>query len=196
MRFISDDEMILMIRLKSEEAIRLMYEKYESFIRTWALKSMNTQRARQVELCDMMQIGKSEFWQVLQKYRDEEGNFYSFFKLCLEREFYLYIRTFLDNSVPNYTDFSLDAPVSEDNQSTFLDIYESATSSLQPDKQYELREEIEQIYTAGLTALEVEIIHLKMLGFSYREIAQKLAISRKQVDNHLARIKIKIRNNR
>ena len=122
MCLVSDDELIAMIRLENDEAMLKIYAKYESFMRNWALKSMRTQKARQVELNEMMQIGRVELWRVVQKYRNEEGNFFSFLKLCIEREFYAYIRNLLPNQIPNYSEVSLDEPVNEHSNYSYLEI--------------------------------------------------------------------------
>lgn len=193
MRLISDDEMIHMIRLGNDDAVQMLYAKYESFLRSWALKSLHTQKAKHVELADMLQVAHKELWQVIQKYRNEEGNFYTFLKLCVERELYIYIKTFLANVIPHYREISLDEPLYDDSGYTYLDIYEVATSEVPLDRTYELREEIEQIYHSNLTKTETQIVSMKMIGHSYQDIASALSMSRKQVDNHLARIKVKVR---
>ncbi len=193
MRQISDDELIYMIHQGNDEAVNLMLQRYESYMRNWALKSIRTQKERQVELTDMMQIGRLELYQVIGKYRNEEGNFFSFLKLCIEREFYTYIRGFLANVVPNYHTISLDEPVNDHSNYTYVDFFESQYFMSYPDRVYELQEEIEQIYQSDLSELEKQTLSMKMMGCTYEEIADKLGLSRKKVDNLIARIKTKIR---
>lgn len=192
MKNISDDELILMIRAGNEEAFNRLYKKYESFIKAWAMKSLKTQKSHLVELNDLLQIGRMEFWRILDKYREEEGIFYSFLKICIERVFYNYVKTFSHNKIDNYNELSLDAHINEDGETTFLEFYECETAS-RPDKIYELQEEIEKIYTSGIDEFEAKIISFRMAGFSYKEISEKLNLTRKQVDNHLMRIKNKIK---
>jgi RNA polymerase sporulation-specific sigma factor len=192
MSILSDDELILMIRMNNDLALRLIYGKYESFLRTWALKSLHTQKAKQVELDDMMQVGRIEFWNVLKKYRDEEGNFFSFCKMCVEREYYNYIRGYFINTVANYSEISFDSPVQEGSNYTYLETFESTELSANPIKLYELREELDQIYATDLSEDEQRVLEMKMLGYSYNEIAEKIQKTRKQVDNLLAKIKTKV----
>jgi DNA-binding NarL/FixJ family response regulator len=47
-------------------------------------------------------------------------------------------------------------------------------------------------WPAGLTAREVEVLRLVARGLSYRQIAEKLVISRKTASNHVERVYAKI----
>lgn len=45
-----------------------------------------------------------------------------------------------------------------------------------------------------LSPIELKVLNLYLMGYSYREISKRLDVSKKSIDNHIARIKLKLRN--
>jgi|AGTN01.2.fsa_nt_gi RNA polymerase sigma factor, sigma-70 family len=135
---------------------------------------------------DLVQEGTIGFLKAVCEYKPEAGKaFRSFAAACVENKIKDALRLSLgrSNSVLN------DALSLEDGGSPLLDLADPASV-------YEIGERKELFYSELkklLSNREFSVIKLYLEGFSYREIAEKLSLKQKTVDNSLSSAKTKIK---
>lgn len=114
--------------------------------------------------------------------------------------FYTYANVCIANKVKNYFVF-LGTKKEQINNSAFSydDVFNGNTSGhhLDPEQIYIEQENYNNLLNSvseKLSSLEKEVLILSINDYSYKDIAQKLNISMKSVDNALARAKSKIKS--
>lgn len=178
---VNDYELVYRIRENDDDAVNLMYEKYEPIIvnvaRYYYLKSgyIGT------DMNDLVQEGRIALYKAICCYNEDKDTiFYTYLNICLHRHFLTYYR-YLN---ANYN-MILTNCCSDDN---FLVI---GDSSMEPSA-YVFERELEKEFLKNKYNLDYKdssIFELRYNGFSHREISELLDISIYSVDSRLCKIR-------
>lgn len=188
----NDSELLLYISESNEDASEIIFKKYEPLIKTLSNKMFKYCYETGLELSDLYQEGMLALNLAVNSF-DEQKNirFSTFARKCIERRIASTIissrrqkHKFLNESVS--LEFS-------DDERYKLDILLKDSSS-NPENvlvEYEQNELLLNNLKEQLTNLEVNVLDLKLDGFSYSEIASILGKNRKCIDNAVQRIRLK-----
>lgn len=196
-RDFNDYELISHIRDNIEEANDILFEKYKPLIENNARKLLKTGKKNGIEFYDLVQEGMVGLNNALNTFdENKEASFYTYAKKCIERKQLSYVigsdrkkHKLLNESISyniNENDDINDMPkVLIDNSGN------PESMMLDSENSNELINKIKSL----LTPFEKEVFELKINGFTYIEIAEKLHKDKKAIDNAIQRIKTKIKDN-
>ena len=200
MRFVedfNDYELISHIRDNIEEANEILFEKYKPLIENNARKLLKTSKKNGIEFYDLVQEGMVGLNNALNTFdENKEASFYTYAKKCIERKQLSYVigserkkHKLLNESISyniNENDDINDMPkILIDNSQN------PENMMLDTENSNELTNKIKSL----LTPFEREVFELKINGFTYIEISEKLHKDKKAIDNAIQRIKTKIKDN-
>lgn len=191
-----DDELIYMIRKHDEKAFFLLEQRYNSFINRWVDNMIRSFRVLQSFRDDAMALAKISFMDSIDSYREEEGVFYAYAKLCVDREILSLLRTCASkqNQLVIFAR-SLDEVIPGSENLTLEDTIEGTYWNSNPTITYRLAEMAEHYNEAlqtVLTSEEYTLWKARLDGLSYDEISVEFGFTHKQIDNSLQRIKAKL----
>lgn len=188
----NDNELLLYISENNEDACEIIFKKYEPLIKTLSNKMFKYCYGTSLELSDLYQEGMLALNLAVNSFDGQKNiRFSTFARKCIERRIASTIissrrqkHKFLNESVS--LEFSNDERYK-------LDILLKDSSS-NPENvlvEYEQNELFLNNLKEQLTSLEVNVLDLKLDGFSYNEIASILGKNRKCIDNAVQRIRLK-----
>lgn len=188
----NDEDLVKLAQQGNEEAQRVLLERYKYIASTKA--SLYFLPGGDHD--DLVQEGMIGLFKAIRDYREgRDSSFKSFSFLCVSRSIITALK--LANrrkhkALDGYS--SLDKYVSPDGEE---DNNHLPASYLEDPEDIFInnieREEMEVFLREKLSPFEFAVVQLFIQGFSYREIAKKLGISEKQVDNSLCRARVKTR---
>jgi len=182
------EEISLINRAKNgdDEAFYKIYEKYQGII----FIKMRKYYLFNEEKDDLIQEGRIGLFRAVQSYdRNKEASFATFASLCISRQIFTAIKRshaqkyrilkmatehFKDNQIDNIIFFQHNDP-----ESIFLG----------KEKLTHLKDKLK----SSLSKMEKEVFNYMILGFNYKEIADKTGRKSKTIDNTMQRIKRKIK---
>lgn len=182
----NDYELVYLAQCHDEEALMLLYNKYESVIKARANYFYSRSNKRNYDLNDFYQEAFIGFNDAVLRYnQDANAIFYTYVMSVLDKRFISYIRkcntkkekafmssTYLDENIIN----------------SFSDVPDAYADS--SEFNYEFNAKLEQI----LSKKEYEVLHLKLVGYDNLEIASLLGYPVKTVYNTLYRARAKLKN--
>lgn len=194
----NDFELISYVRENSEEANRLLFEKYRPLIESNARKLLKVCKYNGLELPDLVQEGMFALSRAIETFNEsKETSFFTYAKTCIERRQRSLVVTngrqkhkALNESIP------FEVYDEEDNDTKSVDIF-LADNSYNPEtvlQDLEDGNELKEKITSLLTNFELEVFELKILGFDYNEISEILDKDKKQIDNAIQRIRAKFKS--
>ena len=174
---LNERDLIIRYRQNDEEAQEILLKKYTPIIihmvNTEIYKGSITGSDRE----DLFQEGKIALDRAI---RDYDPEMHVPLGAFAQKYIYRGIGNYLRSNIRRKaSEISLDMYLNEDSNVTLSDIV-AAPEKKQPD----MNEVI-----SGMEPLEREIIRLKVLGYTYREISEKLSVSVKKVDNTIQKIR-------
>lgn len=192
----NDYELLNYIQENQEEALHILYQKYEPLVLKYAKKMYPFVKGAGVEMSDLTQEGLLGLTSAIQNFKDQkDATFYTFASTCIERRIISLLTStrrlknkILNDSIPiesfdeNGTSYSLEYLLSDDTKN--------------PEKLLLSQEYQNHLFVKAkdlLTPLESSVFELKISGFQYKEIAEILEKDVKTIDNALQRIKHKLR---
>lgn len=190
----NDYELVYMIKESDENALNILYSKYQPLI--IAISSKFIQYAGRIGLDydDLIQTGNIGLLEAIKSYKDVNNNsFFSFCNLCIKRRIINEInknntlRRNVLNECISYDEYS-------DNDFSLLDIL-SDENAINPEtlvKESYFFDEIIQ-FKHSLKWEYSLIFELRCNSFTYREISVLLDVSIKKVDNVMIGIKKKLK---
>lgn len=142
---------------------------------------------------DLIQEGNIGLFKAIMSYNDNKNDsFYSFSKLCIERNLQTAISKANNTKNKVLNEFeSFDADNEETFGSTAKDLNPSPEEHLISS---EILQELKENIRTKLSTLEKQVLYHFIKGESYYEISENLQVSRKSVDNALKRIRTKLSN--
>nr|WP_307998863.1 RNA polymerase sporulation sigma factor SigH [uncultured Merdimonas sp.] len=185
----TDEELIRRYREGDKDALDHIMEKYKDQVR----REANAMYLLGGENEDLIQEGMIGLFKAVQDYDvRQEASFFSFARLCINRQMYSAIaasRRKKHSPLNSYVSFYED-----DEEKTPLIETMSTGQEASPEELFVSREYAELIESRleeSLSDLEKRVLYLHLRGTDYKTIAKLLDKSPKTVDNALQRIKAK-----
>lgn len=190
----SDEELVILTHQGNEEATEYLLQKYSPLVR----KSIRTLYLIGADTEDLLQEGMIGLFKAIQHYdksNQQNASFYTFAKLCIDRQIYSVIKSShrkkhqpLNSYISFYSKVNetdtelienLEAGIGSNPEQIILD--QENTSS------------IEDVLEEHLSSMEKSVLHLYLEGNSYTDIAISLNKTPKAVDNAIQRIRLKVK---
>lgn len=176
---LSDEEIVARIQTGNYEDLQTVLDRYLPAILFYARKYR-----KEKDLEDAIQEATIALYSAIRRYDPDKSSFRTFANLCIERSVLSGVRGSLrKGTVPeellSSLDDGLEIPDGNDPQEILL----------QKERYRDLADQIR----LELSGLEYAVLSCLLAGNSYREIAEKLSIPEKSVDNALARIRRKLK---
>lgn len=179
----NDNELIYMIK-EDEEALNFLMKKYEPLFRSLSYSFAKKYNYRGIEIDDLVQQCRITLCKVVDRYdSNREVLFYSYLLLCLKgsmlkfcKKYYVKTDNFNYMDIENYDDI---LELASD-----VDVFEEYSD-------YDFLEKVIS-FKNSLDFLDAQVFELRYNGFSYKDIAILLEISKKKVDNILVKIRKKM----
>lgn len=189
---LNDNELLYMMRTGDSEAHRLLLEKYENYIKMMLEKYVDMPDL--VSMDDLGQECRILLLELSETYRSDQG--------C---RFLTYLVNGIQYRINNmnrvehrkakrFQSISLDMFVSEDSDSTLLDILDSKHAFYQPEYEWRYAESVKKLDQLLRSLSEKEKVVWRLMNekLSYEEAARIMGVTRKQFDNMRLRLKKKI----
>ncbi|GAA0117642.1 RNA polymerase sporulation sigma factor SigH [Clostridium senegalense] len=189
----TDEEIVILAREGSKEALDYLLCKYENFVRGKAKSYFLIGADRE----DIYQEGMIGLFKAIRDFRlDKLASFKAFAELCVTRQIITAVKTATrQKHIPLNTYISLNKPIyDEESERTLMDIISGVKIS-DPEELVISREELQNIENEigqVLSELEMEVLMSYLDGKSYQEIACDLDRQAKSIDNALQRVKRKL----
>lgn len=188
-----DNELIDYISENSEEAMDILFKKYEPLIKSIANKMYRYCFNSGLEVSDLVQEGLIGFNTAISTYKDnKEASFYTYAAKCVRNRMISAVvatrrlkQKFLNEAISIH---DVDEEEKLGIENTYIDdSLNPETIFLDIERHNMLVSEIKR----SLTDFEEQVFDLKISGFDYKEIASLLDKTPKSIDNTLQRIKQK-----
>ena len=187
----ADEELLYLIRCHQEDAQLCLFERYRLYIKNWIL---NYQKFFElgIDYDDCMQVAMIHFTRVLDCYRDDrKASLKTFMKFAILRRVSSYVISQKRFTTCHVEGFSLDQDVKVDDDFQYHEVIEDKRIQYQPDKIFMVKD-CTHYYQTKIkevsTALEMQVMDLKIQNYSNQEIAEILNIPIKSVYNAVYRI--------
>lgn len=189
---ISDDELIMMIRLGDPDAMNILLNRYKPLFISISRKYERKERG--LFRSDLIQNAMDAFLQSIESYRNEMGVFFAYVSVIIENSMKRSFKEWMGGN-NEVIIISLDASVAPGDSMEYIDCIEDKHYSSSPKRIYFLNEQIDQLEDGFMTLTPIEkyVVFARLHNASYEEIAKKLGISVKKVDNILASARRKLR---
>ncbi len=188
----NDYELLYLIRANDEQALEKLIENYKPII--YKMYYQLRRKLDSFQFDDGYQAGLVGLYTAVSYYKEDKNMAFSTFAImCITREMYATYRKERKN---NYADsgriLSLDMKLNETEELYLADLNlvdqkndpESlAISSCLLDEVYEI-----------LDSTEAKVLQLKVKGYTYKEMAQKLKVKAKTIDNYIQKIRKKLQS--
>jgi len=198
---LSDEDLVYLAKEGNNDAMKILLNRYSKFLFYKVIPFYIPGSERE----DIIQEAYIGFLRAIQDFDRNKGNFFSFANICVQR----HITTAIKFSNRNKSKvlrnpISLEASYAGDNDGE-RNLYEVITpnkvisGSFQESSEDYLidfmeKSRISKVLLSNLTEKEREVLKLRAMGITYKEIAKKLKIKTKAVDNIIQRIRKKIKN--
>ena len=188
----NDYELLNLIAEDSEDANNILFKKYEPLIVSNAKKIIKYLDGTGIELNDVIQEGMIGLNNAIKTFAEsKETLFFTYAKTCIKRKMIDLIvacNRQKNQALNNSISFDREGEVD-------LSYLAKDTDSNPENMLIKAENELELIEYANkeLSTIELEVFKLRINGFNYKEIAEILDITSKQVDNSLQRIKNKLK---
>ncbi len=203
---LKDEELVELYKKGFKEALDILIKRYKNVILS---KSLLFYISNAQERDDILQEAYLGFLIAIRDFDRNKGSFYAFANVCIQRHIYTYIKALnrnkhkiLKGAVSLESTLSKDQEFAERRLEEYLEHSKissnipSISSYLSSDEiasvNFDYKDKREKILKK-LTPTEKEILKYRSLGYSYKEIANKIGKSIKSVDNAIQRIKRKVK---
>ena len=186
---ISDDELIYLAREKNQYAEDILYSRYYKNI-NYFLKEIYSYKEAYYDNDDLKQIALLKFISCVEKYDEDNGNFYSFCKLVIKRSIFDYLK--IENK--KIIDYSLNNFINDNEDIMYIDLICEHSIEYDKVKNDVINEETKEKIFSLLEDNERRILEYKLMGYSYKEISLVFDKPIKFIDNQLVKIKNKIKD--
>ena len=189
----NDYELLSLAKEKDENAINILYKKYEPLITNKAKKIYQYLKNKGVEEADLIQEGMIGFDEAIRDY-DEANDvlFYTFASLCIDRQMNTVIKK-MNRDKNKFLNEAISLDYAEDDENSLLNYISLDKSPEDLVISDENSKNLEDRIRNSLTELEETVFLLKLQDFNYHEISDILDKDDKAIDNALQRIRFKIK---
>ena len=181
----SDEELLSRFRAGDDVAFEILAARYLGLISSAAKRYRGM--SPDIDDGDLVQEGMIALLGACRSYQSDGGmSFKNFSMLCIENRYISLLRHLSSlKSIPSHHIISI-----EDEESTAVDPTTSTLPEIVEEKEY--IGSLYQILKDRLSDLEYNVALLHLSGYSYRDIADKLNVSLKTIDNAQTRIRQKL----
>ncbi len=182
---ISDEELLRRFRSGDDAAFEKIASRYLGLIASAAKRYRGM--SPDIDDGDLIQEGMIALLSACRSYQSEGGmSFKNYSMLCIENRYISLLRHATNRrAVPSQAIISI-----EDEESSAVDPTSSTLPEIVETKEY--IDSLHQILKDNLSDLEYNVAILHLSGYSYKEIADKLNVSFKTIDNAQTRIRQKL----
>ncbi len=191
----NDQELLDYINSGNEEALEIIYKKYEPFIDSKAKRYLKVNDRLGIDLNDLLQEGRLALNEAIKGFNSSmDTTFYTYATTCIERRMISFLissnrlkHKILNESIPFEQD--------DDSSSYSLEniIINDDNDPLNIVISNEREENFFMKIKQELTDFEYQVFELKYHNFNYKEISEILEKDSKAIDNAIQRIRIKTR---
>ena len=187
-----DEDLINIIKSGDKLALEFLIEKYKKVVNLKVSKFFMVG----AEKDDIVQEGLIGLFKAIKSYNPEKQNsFKTFAGLCIERQLITAIKTQnRQKHLPLNSYLSLNTVAyEEDEESNLLEVFDAhkIEDPLETITKREYYKAIEKAIDSSLSGFEKQVLNCYMEGASYVQIAKRLDIPVKSVDNAIQRIRKK-----
>lgn len=192
----SDEELVVFTKEGHDDATEYLLQKYAPLVK----KSIRTLYLIGADTEDLMQEGMIGLFKAIQHFeKDNEKNasFYTFAKLCIDRQIYSAIKASNRKKHLPLNSYISFYSSGNDTDEELIDNLEAGNES-NPEHiilSQENESFLEESARNYLSKLEQEVLHLYLEGNSYTDIGSALNKPTKSIDNAVQRIREKIKKN-
>lgn len=174
---VSDDYLVVQYHERNQDAIELLFDRYTKFM-YGIIKEIQQIRGEYIDFDDCFQESFLAFLLCLERYDGEAGNFYFFVKRTVERKLldkFIKVKSnryiCLEQTIYEEGHETVSDYIAEDNQNVYGEnfLYDELISRIDEDCK--------------------KIVDMKMEGYSYREIAVFLKITKQGIYRRVSKIK-------
>jgi RNA polymerase sporulation-specific sigma factor len=189
---LKDEEIILLIHSGQADATEYLLKKYAPLVK----KSIRTLYLIGADTEDLSQEGMIGLFKAIQSYQnDNNASFYTFAKLCIDRQIYSAIKASnRKKHIPLNSYISFYSKINED-EIELIDNLEAGKDS-NPEQIILDRENtmnIEEMLDSHLSKMEKQVLSRYLKGNSYADIGAELGKAPKSIDNAIQRIREKVK---
>ncbi len=189
---LNDNELLYMMRTGDSEAHRLLLEKYENYIKMMLERHVNMPDLNSMD--DLGQECRILLLELSDTYRADQGCRFLTYLVNGIQYHINNLNRVEHRKMKRFKAISLDMFVSEDSDSTLLDILDSKYAFYQPEYEWRYAESVKNLsqLLQSLSEKEKVVWRLMNENLSYEEAARIMGVTRKQFDNMRLRLKKKI----
>lgn len=188
----TDEELILLIQKGDEDATEYLLKKYSPLVK----KSIRTLYLIGADTEDLSQEGMIGLFKAIQNYQtDNSASFYTFAKLCINRQIYSAIKASKRKKHSPLNTYISFYSKTNTEDTELIENLEAGNDS-NPEHIVLDRENIihiEKLLQEHLSKMEKEVLPLYLEGMPYSEIASLLGKPAKSIDNAVQRIREKVK---
>ncbi len=186
----NDFELVSLAQENNEEAIEILYKKYNDLIQRKAKRVLRILKGSGIELSDIIQEALIGFDEAIRKFNQNDDTIFSTFAIiCIDGR----IKTFILKQNRGKYRF-LNEAVNFENRDNECNLLDLLSDNVTPESLLFNDVSESEIYIKiknGLTGFEDVVFELKIQGYEYKEIANILDIDSKDIYNAINRIRIK-----
>ena len=186
----NDFELVSLAQENNEEAIEILYKKYNDLIQRKAKRVLRILKGSGIELSDIIQEALIGFDEAIRKFNQNDDTIFSTFAIiCIDGR----IKTFILKQNRGKYRF-LNEAVNFENRDSECNLLDLVSDNVTPESLLFNDVSESEIYIKiknGLTGFEDIVFELKIQGYEYKEIANILDIDSKDIYNAINRIRIK-----
>ena len=183
MKNLTDEELVKLYKRGNQDAFTELYTRYKSLVKFHCRKFFWIGS----EIEDITQEGMKGLFNAVQTYKEEVASFKTYASLCIKSSILTAIKKYNDNNT-----VKINGNISIESVEGFSHLV-TTPEEFVIDKESD-NEVLLKIYK-DLSKREKEVLKLYLEGLNYTEIANKLGVKEKSVDNALVRAKSKIYKN-
>ena len=191
----SDEELIKLYNEGNDDAFNFLLERYKQL----ANKIARSYFLVGAEYEDLVQEATIGLYKAIEKYdMQNNASFSTFARICIERNIQSAVKIanrekykILNGSVSLSNQGEIKVNEDEDEEISIV----IPSTILSPDEKLEQSERLKQIkeqISSLLSKFELKVFILYLQGYKYTQIASKLNMSNKKIDNAITRIKHKL----
>lgn len=189
----NDEEILLEIKNGNENALEYLISKYKNLVNNKVTKYFIIGAEKE----DIVQEGLIGLFKAIKDYDENKQNsFKSFASLCIERQIITAIKTSnRQKHIPLNSSLSLNNNINDnDSETSFLDIIDAPNveDPLETLTKKEYYSHIKSKLNSNLSDFEKKVLYNYIEGNSYTNIAEKLDMPVKSIDNAIQRIRKKL----
>lgn len=189
----NDEEILLEIKNGNDTALEFLISKYKHLVNNKVTKYFIIGAEKE----DIVQEGLIGLFKAIKDYDENKQNsFKSFASLCIERQIITAIKTSnRQKHLPLNSSLSLNKSINDnDPESSFLDIIDAQNveDPLETLTKKEYYSYIKSKLNSDLSIFEKKVLYNYIEGNSYTNIAEKLDMPVKSIDNAIQRIRKKL----